>query len=273
MYQILNWHQMLQLFLNKLNLKPATLAVLIQASAFCFVLSFAWIIKAQSLWAFDSVSIWYLLILVLMHATLAVWFANIVNMAKWWRWIHFFFPLAVWVMSQWHIPSIFYLLGFLLSLSLYWTTFRTQVPFFPSTPKIWQQVLTLIPPRPSMRIIDIGSGFGGMSMYIEKNRPDCLVDGIEIAPLPWLISKLRAKFKHSKVDFKIGDYRLLDFASYDLIFAYLSPAAMSDLWLKAQAQMPPGALLVSYEFEIENVEPTEVIQAGNNEKKLYVWKI
>jgi hypothetical protein len=264
---------MLQLFLNKLNLKPATLAVLIQATAFCFVLSFAWIIKTQSPWVFDSISSWHLLLLVLMHASLAAWFASIVNMAKWWHWIHFFFPLAAWVMSQWHIPNIFYFLGFLFSVSLYWTTFRTQVPFFPSTPKVWQQVLTLIPPCQSIRIIDIGSGFGGMSMYIKKNRPDCLVDGIEVAPLPWLTSMLRAKFKDSKVDFKRGDYRLLDFANYDLIFAYLSPAVMSDLWLKAQAQMLPGSLLVSYEFEIEGVEPTAVIQASNDEKKVYVWKI
>jgi precorrin-6B methylase 2 len=273
MYRILNWHQMLQLFFNKLNLKPATLAVLIQTTAFFFVLSFAWIIKAQSLWAFDAASTLYLLFLVLMHAALAMWFASIVNMAKWWRWIHFSFPLAVWVMSQWHIPSVFYLLGFLLSLSLYWTTFRTQVPFFPSTANVRQQVLTLIPQYQPMRIIDIGSGLGDMSMYIAKLRPDCSVEGVEIAPLPWLISVVRAKLMRSKVDFRIGDYRLLNFANYDLIFAYLSPAAMSELWKKAQAQMRPGAILVSYEFEIEGVEPTNTMQHSELEKMIYVWKI
>lgn len=272
-YRKLNWHQMLQLFFNKINLKPATLAVVIQAIAFFFVFSFVSILKTQSLSIVSAITTWTLLFFVLMHATIAVWLAQIANMAKWWRWIHGVFPLAVWMMSQWHLPNTFYLIGFLLSLSLYWTTFRTQVPFFPSTFIVRQQVLTLIPPHQSMRIIDIGSGLGDMSMYIAKTRPDCLVDGIEIAPLPWLISVVRAKFKRSKVNFKIGDYRLLNFANYDLIFAYLSPVAMADLWQKAQAQMRPGGLLVSYEFEIDGVEPTQVMLHGDHEKMLYVWKI
>jgi cyclopropane fatty-acyl-phospholipid synthase-like methyltransferase len=124
-----------------------------------------------------------------------------------------------------------------------------------------------------MSIIDIGSGLGDMSMYIAKLRPDCSVEGVEIAPLPWLISVVRAKLMRSKVDFRIGDYRLLNFANYDLIFAYLSPAAMSELWKKAQAQMRPGAILVSYEFEIEGVEPTNTMQHSELEKMIYVWKI
>jgi hypothetical protein len=272
-YRKLNWHQMLQLFFNKINLKPATLAVLIQATAFFFVFLFAWILKSQSLYVISAFPLWFLSFLVLMHAAIAVWFANITNMAKWWRWIHFFFPLAVWIMSQWHVPNTIYLIGFLLSLSLYWTTFRTQVPFFPSTATVRQQVLTLIPQYQPMRIIDIGSGLGDMSMYIAKLRPECSVEGIEIAPLPWLISIVRAKLNRSKVDFRIGDYRLLNFANYDLIFAYLSPAAMSDLWQKAQAQMRPGCLLVSYEFNIEGVEPTQIIQHTDREKMVYVWKI
>ncbi len=273
MYRKLNWHQMLQLFFNKINLKPATLAVFIQAAAFFFVFSFAWILKSQSLYVISAFPLWFLSFLVLMHAAIAVWFANITNMAQWWRWIHFFFPLAIWIMSQWHVPNTIYLIGFLLSLSLYWTTFRTQVPFFPSTATVRQQVLTLIPQYQPMRIIDIGSGLGDMSMYIAKLRPECSVEGIEIAPLPWLISVVRAKLKRSKVDFRIGDYRLLDFANYDLIFAYLSPAAMSDLWQKAQKEMRSGTLLVSYEFDVEGVESTDMIQSGENEKMLYIWEI
>jgi SAM-dependent methyltransferase len=263
---------MLQLLINKINLKPATLAVLIQATAFLFIFSFTLLVKAQSLYLLNIISAWNLIFLVLIHAMVATWLAKLVNMAKWWRWIHFIFPLAAWGMSQLHVPDTFYLVGFLLSLSLYWTTFRTQVPFFPSTDAVRQEVLRLIPHQ-SARIVDIGSGLGDMSMFLAKERPDCLVDGIEIAPLPWLISVVRAKFKSSTADFKIGDYRSLNFANYDLIFAYLSPVAMSDLWQKVQKQMRPGGLLVSYEFEIEGVEPTEVIQHGKDKRMLYVWKI
>lgn len=261
---------MLQLLFDKINLKPATLAVLIQLTALFSIFSFVWIISTYSPYLLDDVPVWFF---IFAHATTAVCFANMMNMARWWRWIHFFFPLAVWLMSQLHVPNAVYLVGFLLSLGLYWTTFRTQVPFFPSASIVRQQVLTLIPQSQSLRIIDIGSGLGDMSMSIAKARPQCLVEGIEIAPLPWLISLMRAKFTHSRVDFKIGDYRLLNFADYDLIFAYLSPAAMHALWQKAKSEMRPGTLLVSYEFEIHDVEPTKVIRHLGSERMLYVWRV
>ncbi|ACT48170.1 class I SAM-dependent methyltransferase [Methylotenera mobilis] len=264
---------MLQLFFNKIHLKPATLAVLIQVVAFFFVFSLDYTLQTQSLYVADAVSYQFSFYFVLMQASVAVYLAYVANMAKWWRWIHFTFPMAVWLMSEWQISNTFYLIGFLLSLSLYWTTFRTQVPFYPSMPIVWQQVLTLIPAHQSMRIVDIGSGLGDMSMFIAEKRPDCLVDGTEIAPLPWLVSAVRSKFKGSRVNFKLGDYHALDFADYDIVFAYLSPAAMPALWQKVQAQMRTGCLLVSYEFEIEGVEPTKVIQLPDHQRMLYVWEI
>ena len=124
-----------------------------------------------------------------------------------------------------------------------------------------------------IRMIDIGSGLGDMSMYISMVRPNGLIEGIEIAPLPWLISVVRSKLKRSAAIFKMGDYRELDFANYDVIFAYLSPAAMPALWQKATAEMQHGSLLLSYEFEILGVLPTQVIENGSDSKKLYVWKI
>jgi predicted O-methyltransferase YrrM len=51
-----------------------------------------------------------------------------------------------------------------------------------------------------------------------------------------------------------GDYGRLDFADYDVVFAYLSPAAMPALWSKARAEMRPGTLLLSYEFPIPGVQ-------------------
>jgi len=264
---------MLQLIFNKIDLKPATLAVLIQAVAFSLVFALDYIFHAQSLHVADIADNHFPFYLILTQASLAVCLACVANMAKWWRWIHFVFPISVWLMSQWQIPNTFYLVGFLLTLSLYWTTFRTQVPFYPSMPIVWQQVLTLIPQHQPVRIIDIGSGLGDMSMHIAEKRPDCLVDGVEIAPLPWLVSVIRSKLKGSRVDFKLGDYHALDFANYDLVFAYLSPAAMTDLWQKAQTQMRPGSLLVSYEFEIHGAEPMQLIQLDDHKRALYVWKI
>lgn len=265
--------RILHLLLNNINLRPATLAVLIQLVACVLVSLFiqdihpAWLYSAN----FPVFGIWFWFALA--QATLALIMAFITNMANWWRWIHFIFPLSLWLMSQWQIPNVIYLVSFLISLSLYWTTFRTQVPFFPSSKTVWQQVLALIPDDKSMHIIDIGSGFGGMSLHVARQRPNCLVEGAEVAPLPWLISFLRTKLSGSSAKFKFGDYHQLDFSNYDLVFAYLSPAAMSDLWKKAKLEMRSGALLMSYEFGIEGVESSKTIECGDKNNILYVWNI
>lgn len=124
-----------------------------------------------------------------------------------------------------------------------------------------------------VRMIDIGSGLGGLSMYVAQHRPDSQVEGMEIAPLPWLISFARARINRSKVIFNLGDYRNLNFGNYDVVFAYLSPAVMIALWEKSQAEMQSGSILISYEFEIPCMPPTYSISTGEHSPRIYVWRM
>ena len=254
------------------RLVPATLAVLIQCAALLTVAAIILAVNLVTLATFEvslSVSTFTL---VLMQSLVATVFSYVVRTDSWWRWIHFCFPIAAWVMFQWNIPNGLYLVGFIISLSLFWTTFRTQVPFFPSRPMVWQQVAKIIPQNSPVHLIDIGSGLGDMSLYMAKTRPDCRIEGIEIAPLPWMISYLRAKFFSSKATFTLGNYQSLDFANYDVIFAYLSPAVMATLWDKASQEMRSGTLLISLEFEIPGVKENMRIIGNESSPTLYVWK-
>ncbi|MFZ3087463.1 MAG: class I SAM-dependent methyltransferase [Methylotenera sp.] len=265
--------------LPKIRLVPAALAVLVQCAALVAVFASSWAIYLAAAVYFDAdlsllMPVPVLVpMLVLMQALAAALFSYLAGMASWWRWIHLCFPLAIWGMSCWHVPDEFYLTGFIVSLSLFWTTFRSQVPFYPSRPIVWQQVAGLMPQGKPVRMIDIGSGLGGMSMHIAKVRPDSRIEGIEIAPLPWMLSFVRAWIRRSSAVFRLGDYRKLDFASYDVIFAYLSPAAMLALWEKARQEMRPGSLLVSYEFEIPGVAPSLCVAADKQSPVIYVWRL
>ncbi len=111
----------------------------------------------------------------------------------------------VWLaMSQWHVPNEIYLVAFLFSLSLYWTTFRTQVPFFPSRPVAWQHVAGLLPAGKPVHLIDIGSGIGDMVMHVASHSgkgegvKNSSFTGIEIAALPWLVSYIRGRLRRSR---------------------------------------------------------------------------
>jgi hypothetical protein len=200
------------------------------------------------------------------------------KMARWWIGIHFAFPVLLYAMTYIELNDSIYLAGFIISLTLYWTTFKTQVPFYPSRPVVWRAVDQVIHQQfknthQPINIAEIGSGLGDFSMYLVKRNHLYQVMGIEIAPLPWLISKLRAIVTKSSVNFVIGDYQHLNFASQDVIFAYLSPAAMPALWQKASLEMRPGSLLISLEFDIPNTTPTHTIYPSYTSPCLYVWRI
>ena len=254
-------------------IKPASLALILQISSILIIFLLTWVVHHIAQRYFNQNVQFSIFSLVLMHAFTSSFLAYMAKQAHWWRWIHFGFPLAIWLSMQIEIRSEVYLVCFVTTASLFWTTFRSQVPFFPSRPGAWQAIEPLISPTQPTRVIDIGSGLGDMSMYIAKQHPLCQSEGIEIAPLPFIISKLRVLFKRSTAQFKLGNYNDLNFGDYDIVFAYLSPVAMLPLWLKAQQEMKPGSLLISLEFEINDTSPTFVLTPQDQSPTLYVWRM
>jgi SAM-dependent methyltransferase len=209
--------------------------------------------------------------LALTQGALALGLSFLRRLAPWWLAIQLLFPLALVAGVGLQLPPSLFLAAFLLLLFVYWSTFRTQVPYFPSGQRAWDVVAGLLPQDRPAYMIDIGSGLGGLVLDLARRRPDSTFAGIELAPLPWLVSMLRARFAGGNARFVRGDYEELDFADYDVVFAYLSPAAMEALWRKASAEMRPGALLLSYEFTIAAKAPDLTILPTGPGPLLYGW--
>jgi len=190
----------------------------------------------------------------------------------WWKYISTLFPISLWLSMKADIPNGLYLFAFIASVSLFWSTFRSRVPFYPSLPATWKAVEKVIPTDRPLRIIDIGSGIGDFSMKFAELRPDSIVSGIEIAPLLWFTSFIRSKINKSTATFTRGSYEDLDFSQYDVIFAYLSPAATAALWTKASHEMNPGCMLISHEFAVDGVTPDQILTANGLNSKTFIYK-
>ena len=198
------------------------------------------------------------------------------GLARWWLAIQLLFPLTLLMVLALHLPSWIFLLGFVFLLTLYWSTFRTQVPFYPSRPAVWRAVAALLPAHGAngqgIRVVDIGSGLGGLVLSLAAKRPTDTFLGVELAPMPWLISRVRAAVTGSSARFTRTDYERLDLSEFDVVFAYLSPAAMPALWQKAQREMRPGTLLLSYEFPISGHSPDMTVLPDPQGPELYGWQ-
>jgi hypothetical protein len=251
-------------YIQRLARAPAVQAMLIQCGAMPLTLAIIYLM-ASFRFPVDYLT------LAVVQGLLAAALTWKLALAAWWRAIQLLFPLAVLGALALQLPSWLFGLIFLILLGWYWSTFRTQVPYYPSSPAVWDAVRQLLPADRSPRVIDIGSGLGGLTLYLARVRPDADAIGIELAPLPWLYSWLRARLGRSRARFLLGDYEKLDFSQFDLVFAYLSPAAMPGLWRKASAEMCRGSMLASYEFIIVERSPDSVIHATERGVPLYIW--
>ena len=248
---------------------PSVRALLAQAGAFPLTLIAVWLLARAGLPTGLTVS-WESVALI--QGAIAALLAWGLRLAIWWRAIELAFPTGVLLARSFDLPPGVFLVLFVLFLLIYWSTFRTQVPYYPSGRAAWDAVAGVLPADRPLAIADVGSGLGGLVLDLARRRPDSQVDGIELAPLPWLVSRVRGKLSGSRARFLRADYETVNFSHYDVVFAYLSPAAMAGLWRKAESEMRPGSILLSYEFDIPGRMPDRRIVTTNSKKILFLWQ-
>lgn len=190
----------------------------------------------------------------------------------WWLPINFFFIPAMLAMSGMAIAAHWYLAILALLLLVYGSVARSQVPLYLSSRQAWRAVADLVPPQAAFA--DLGSGLGGLPAFLSRNLPEGSFTGIETAPLPFLFSRLRAILDGGGYEIRWGSFWKLDLHGFDVVYAYLSPVPMTDLWRKVQAEMRPGTLFISNTFAVPGVEPAEVLQLDDlHRSRLYLYRL
>jgi hypothetical protein len=196
-----------------------------------------------------------------------------IGLARWWIPINLALPPAAGLALMLPIPGWIYLAAFVLLALFYWNAGRERVPLYLSSRQAKTELAKLLPPG-RVRFLDLGSGFGGTVLALAANREGEFT-GIESAPLPFALSWLRATFAglpHARVVH--GDFRKHDLAGYDLVYAFLSPAPMAELFRKARSEMTPSSLFVSNTFEVPGEAPERTIELGDwRGGRLFIWRM
>ncbi|MBA3032897.1 MAG: class I SAM-dependent methyltransferase [Gammaproteobacteria bacterium] len=246
---------------------PLRAALLAQGGGVVFVL-----ILAFALTQLTQLAFWqYPLVPAFLQGVAATLIAHWQRAPRWWLLIHLgFVPLVVGVQGFGIAPGWF-LAAFVLTLLVFWRTDQSQVPLYLSNRRTATALATLLPAAP-IKMIDLGCGDGGLLRQLAKSRPDCRFIGIEHAPLPWLLARLRTR-NLANVTVRRGDFWQEPLGDYGLVYAFLSPAPMPRLWQKARTEMAPGATLVSNSFAVPDIEPARVIEvADRRATKLYLYQ-
>lgn len=206
------------------------------------------------------------------HSVLATLIARRIGLPWWWLPIQFLFAPALVGALFLSIAPEWFLGAFGLLAVVYWSSYRTRVPLYLSGQPVWRALEALLPTRAGAKAMDLGSGLGGPLSYLARRRADMTFEGIEAAPLPFALGWLRA-LGCPNLRFRRGSFWQRELNDCDLVFAYLSPAAMPRLWEKVRAEMRPGSVFVSVEFEVPGVAPHDIIATGDGPRdRLYLWR-
>lgn len=210
----------------------------------------------------------------MLQGIVAASFGRALGMEAWWLPIHVLFvPGLVWTLAL-GLPPAYALGAFCLMASLYWSVSRTRVPLFLSSRAATHAVADLLPQGRSFSFLDLGCGLGGVLACVARARPAGRYYGIESAPLPFLLARLRAALVGRSCRISWVDFRDLDLGPYEVVYAYLSPAAMGELWLKARREMRCGSLLISNGFAIPGVPPALTVATGAaGDSRLLLWRM
>jgi hypothetical protein len=217
-------------------------------------------------------SLWEVaLVLAAVQGLFAASIAWLLRAPLWWLVIHVsFVPLAV-LARETGVPPWAWLSGFVLLLLIFWRTDRSRVPLYLTNAVASSGVAGLLPVAPC-RVIDLGCGDGGLLLRLSAERPDCQFVGFEHAPLPWLWAWLRSRGKKN-VSVRFGDFWSHSLKNYEIVYAFLSPAPMPDLWSKAQKEMGNGALLISNSFEIPDATPEQILNVDDRRQtRLFCYR-
>ncbi len=188
---------------------------------------------------------------------LAAVFSKLLKQPIWWLPIHLGFVPALFFLLQFKIPPHVYFWVFTLFILVFWGTLKGDVPLFLSSNAVTKTINDVIKTQKAQSFAELGAGVGSIIIPIAKQNPNVLIDSWEHAPLPWLICKWRGR-KWRNLTIQRDSFWEDDLSYYDIVFAFLSPAVMTQLDKKIKQEMHKDSLFISSCFPIPNRKPTQI---------------
>lgn len=163
----------------------------------------------------------------------------------------------------------------LAALSVIVYTLRYGISPMPTSPRVRRVVLDLLPDDPGGPVAELGAGWGTLAFPLARRWPDRTVTAYEISPVPWLFVRCRQAVRPCR-NLRIyrRDFFTADLRGSVLVVCYLYPGAMTRLRVKFEAELPPGAVVLTHTFAVPGWVPETVIRAPDLYRApVYLYRI
>ena len=143
-----------------------------------------------------------------------------------------------------------------------------DAPLFPTPAGALAGLAAAAPLPAGARVLDAGCGLGHGLAALHAQYPQARLEGIEWS-WPWRLAAA-ARCRWARV--RQGDMWAADWSGQALVYLFQRPESMARALAKAEAEMAPGAWLVSLEFAVPGVAPAAVLRpAGGRSGAKPVW--
>jgi hypothetical protein len=144
-----------------------------------------------------------------------------------------------------------------------------DAPVFPTPADALNHLPEAAPLPPGARVLDVGCGAGHGLQALRQAYPLAEMHGIERSrPLAWWTQR---RCPWSRIE--TGDMWAQSWSSFDLVYLFQRPETMPRAHEKARAQMKQGSWLVSLEFAVPEVTPTAIVEADENGRPVYLYRM
>lgn len=178
-----------------------------------------------------------------------------------------FYYIIIFILCLFIFSSLLFLLTPLFSL----------IPFLPVRKKILNEIISALELNEQSILYDLGCGDGRILFMAMKANPHILCVGIEIAPFPFLLAKIKSVFNFSKnIRIVYGNFFKINISSASHVFLYLFPEALDKLLPKFEKELKIGSRIVSCDFKFSKRKPNKILEIQSTKwqrnKKLYVYE-
>lgn len=155
------------------------------------------------------------------------------------------------------------------------STLRLGIPPMPSVPAVRRQILLIVSQfTHHCQMVELGSGWGGLSRAAALLHSQLQVTGIERSLVPWVYSRVVGWITRSRARFDRGDLRTIKLDPGCLYIAYLSRELMYELRAKLERERPSGAILISAAFSMPGWTASRTVSCTDTLRTpIYVYEL
>ena len=148
------------------------------------------------------------------------------------------------------------------------TSLKNGIGPVPTSAKVRRKALTLMPEKIEGNIIELGAGWGGMTLALAKKYPHHQIIAIENCMPVWCICRLRIKlFGKQNVEVRLADIYQTSFDGAGLIYCYLFQDAMRQLEKQLTTDVSSlnnaEMILISNTFSLPSHKAEQAVRADD----------